>query len=166
MAIRWHRITAGPGASLPCSGGWVAWLEGKRNLGHVSPAGMGTPGGGRLVRARGDFHEWRPGRVGEACLGAAYLRRLLTEGYSKAHWAQILPSQPGALATLTQQSYEVGKSPQSRGPHPLATECPLSLTLQASVPEGQGHLLRWQSLPISCCPWCLAAEGQPGGLPV
>lgn len=35
----------------------------------------------------GDFHEWRPGRVGEACLGAAYLRRLLTKGYSKAHWA-------------------------------------------------------------------------------
>lgn len=37
----------------------------------------------------GDVHEWRPGRVEEACLGAAYLRR-----HSKAHWAQILSSQP------------------------------------------------------------------------
>lgn len=41
-----------------------------------------------LLGPGGDFHEWRPGRVGEACLGAAYLRRLLTKGHSKAHWAR------------------------------------------------------------------------------
>lgn len=92
-----HRITAGPGASLPCSaGGWVAWLEGKAGAwGHMSALQLWLQQEkADLSGPREDFPECRPGIVGEACLGAAYLRRLLTKGYSKSHWIQTLSSQP------------------------------------------------------------------------
>lgn len=121
---------------------------------HVSPAGMGTPGGGRLVRARGDFHEWRPGRVGEACLGAAYLRRPLTKGYSKAHWAQILSSQPawspGHIDPARLPGWE---EPTVQRPISLGHRMPSEPDPPGSGPRRPGgHLLRWQSLPISLLP--------------
>lgn len=95
-----------------------------------------------LSRPRGDFREWRPGRVGEACLGAAYLRRLLTEGTPKHTGLKfLLPSQPGALAALTQQGYQVGKSPQSRS-YISWPRMPSEPDPPGSSPEGQGHLLR------------------------
>lgn len=45
----------------------------------------------------------------------------------------------------------------------MATECPLSLILRALVPEGQGHLLRWQSLPISLLPMVPGSRGAAWG---
>lgn len=139
--------------------GWPGLRARQEPGAHVSPAGVGAPGGGRLSGPRGDFHEWWPGRAGEACLGAAYSKGVLQSTLGSNFFPASLD---GALAIETQQGYQVGKSLQSRGLDLLATECPLSLILQALVPEGQGICSGGRACPPPCCPWCLAAEGQLG----
>lgn len=130
-------------------------LWGKQEPGaHVSPAGVvGAPGSSRLVRAGGDFQGWRPGRVGKACLWVPCVRRLLTERAPKHTGLMfVLPSQPGALATLTEQGR------QSRELHLLATECSWSLSQLPfwAVATGQEHSGS-KACPSPCCPSFQAA---------
>lgn len=112
-----------------------------------------------LSGSGGDFQGWRPGRVGKACLWVPCVRRLLTEGAPKHTGLMfVLPSQPGALATLTEQVHKVGKGPQSRDLHLLATECPRSLSQLPfwAVATGQGHSGS-KICPSPCCPSFQAA---------
>lgn len=153
-----HGITAGPGASLPCSGGsWAAWLMAKAGAwGTCQPSRCGgcSKEVADLSGSGGDFQGWRPDRIGKACLWVLCVRRLSTEGAPKHTGLMfVLPSQPGALATLTEQVHHVGKGTQSRDLHLLATECPRSLSQLPfwAVATGQGHSGS-KVCPSPCCP--------------
>lgn len=151
-----HRITAGPGASLPCSGGsWAAWLMGKAGTWSTcQPSRCGRcPRRWQTCQGLGETSKSGGLAVGKACLWAPCVRRLLTEGCSKAHWAHIFSSQPDWSPGHTNRA----SPPGGEGPtiqrslgHRMPSE-PESATLLGCGYEGQGHSGS-KACPSPCCP--------------
>lgn len=120
---------------------------------HVSRAGVvGAPGGGRLVRAWGRLPRVEAWQLGRHVCGHR-VRRLLTEGCSKAHWAHIFSSQPDWSPGHTNRA----SPPGGEGPtiqrslgHRMPSE-PESATLLGCGYEGQGHSGS-KARPSPCCP--------------